>query len=824
MKRNGILILIFSLLLNTAAHSFEDFDFGNFDFGNFEDFDFGGMDFGNMDFGPGQFDFDDGGSDYDSLFGNSSSAQYSDEPQNSESTAKKSTVPEPKTTQEAFKNTVDDKVKKLTTTHKKAITEYLKPISVNLHALITHCSSFALGAKLKADLNPSVETASECVQLIDKIHTNSIYHRPLLLKEFASLREKLMGLAAVVAKTNKKFAELNTALTESLELPTPAQQKKQKQVFQDTTSVITKNIAPLIDDLKKVISHKTVESIIAEKRKKHAPRVSGSYAQGAGGWSNSASHYFNDGFSDTNYGYKSNSWGGGDDFWASDFGSNSWGNDWGNSWGGGWDSYGSSYDYGSGNDWGSSFRDTASSNTSSGLNNNFTVYGNSKQSSSYDAYDLDDEYTPSTPRPSEFNSVSQDISSLPVKDQIAQHMTALKKQLDTILQNYTEEKSPAKRIAFIKNILEQESFSTAIKHIIEVIEYMSTMLEDDGDMNALEQQYKAFKEQLLSYIPLMIHAATYASPPFELLFEEKKIAAEKKVDGQKARAIAENKKRQRLYSYQRLMQLLSVMRTDQQSPLFEAVVDNLLIHAQDILDKLTPFSTAPIDTLMSLNETVRLTTLSRQLYHEPIVIGYAALKQSEDEELTAARTKKLAPIKEKKESLSPAIAAYVQAQYALSHALITSINTVINEVRSAYQLTDEQPLNLDAVEVLQLFSSTMQAHLTAQYSEPQRTHFDSLLLPYSKSSYQEFEVQHGLLHELMKHWSPESAPETTDSETEQDQETSTDEYQEPSDSDGTTLRDFYPEETNASTADTFDQPLGAPLSADHQIADDIETQ
>ena len=220
--------------------------FGGFD----DDIDFGGM-FGNMDFS----NFDGFGDDIDfgGLFGgdegfgtnfdNELTTDY--EATNGKTENKKEAVKEPESVEAAFKESLDPSIKKLSKKHKEGIDTYLKAVSISLHTLITHCASFALGLKLKADLKPSADQAAEVSQLIDSIHTGSTYHMPLLYTEFDSLRAQLMVLPAALEPMNKKFATLATSLNDSLDLPSAAQQKKQKDLFKETTDIIKKKVTPL---------------------------------------------------------------------------------------------------------------------------------------------------------------------------------------------------------------------------------------------------------------------------------------------------------------------------------------------------------------------------------------------------------------------------------------------------------------------------------------------------------------------------------------------------------------------------------------------------
>jgi hypothetical protein len=773
-----ILIVTATLFFAAPINSFGDFDGFNFDNMNFGNFDFDSMDFGGFgddtDFG-GLFGGDQGfGTNFENDFA------YDTEESNPKKDSKKEAIKEPQSIEAAFKESLDPSIKKLSKKHKDSINTYLKAVSIALHALTTHCASFALGLKLKADLKPSADEAAEVSQLIDSIHTGSTYHTPLLYKEFTSLREQLISLPAALDPINKKFATLATSLNDSLDLPSAAQQKKQKDLFKETADIIKKKVTPLAADLKKVIAHKKVSEITATKKQKHQAKVRGSSASSSGGWSSNASRYFDDG-------YMSGGWGN----------SNTWGNnsDWGDSWGGGsnWDS-GS---WGGGNNWSGSsnygsdsYRSSSSSSSNKSPSSSPTQIYGSAGNFKYDDFDDDDNQYSSKNKGSSSNSPeSNTIDDLPIQDKIKQLILQVPKNLQKWQASYTAEKSPAGKIILIKSILEQKTFTGDIENLIKIFEY-NALEESDKKLAKKESD---FATTIIPFMPLMIHAATYSSPPFALYFEEKALATKENGNTQKARAVAEAQKRQRLYSYSQLIKLLGTIRSLMPTtPLFEAIVDELLKQATDILNKLSYFTTAPTNIFVSLDETLRLTTLSRQLFHEPIIIGYSTISnQTEDEK--KSRTKKLAPIRERKELTTEAICTYLEAQYALSQSLINTITQATESLGIELGIPEEEPINFDQSAVVAAFNAQLSSIINTQPEEA-REHLRSHLIPYNKTSYQNIEIQHALLLENLDHWHIKKIPVSSDTE-------------DISQNDLEMEDDLHSTETNANIANTLDPEL-----------------
>ena len=383
----------------------------------------------------------------------------------------------------------------------------------------------------------------------------------------------------------------------------------------------------------------------------------------------------------------------------------------------------------------------------------------------YDDYDTDNYKNNSIEQSSGYvghiDNADSKFDGLPLEEQITKLIALIKVQLGQWNQKYTEEKSPAARTSLVKSILENRSFAMVIKKITSVIESKTHEALSDK----AKAKYAELESQLITYLPLCIHAATYASPPFALYFAEKAIAAKEKVDTQKSRTIAEMQKKQRLHSYQELIKWLGTIRSlETTSPLFEAIIDNLLKYATEVLNKLSYFTTASTTKLASFDEIIRLTTLSRQLFHEPVVIGYSAVSTISEEE-KEKRTKKLVGIRERKAVTSKAINTYLTAQYELSTALITTIEEAATALRAQLGIDESTPLNFEQPAVVAAFSEKLSIIINAQDTDIKKDLLRTWLLPYNKKGYQDIEIQHALLAENLDLWrikKPEQPTDTAD--------------------------------------------------------------
>ncbi|MDQ5890223.1 MAG: hypothetical protein QG604_97 [Candidatus Dependentiae bacterium] len=748
MKKNLLIaILCFHA---TGLFSFDGF-MGEDPFAAFSD---GGMDdffskSGNADFDFGNMDF---GSESDDPFASLFGSGYGDDSESSsEQTGGKSKKPvEPPvaaSAEEAFKNGVAAEIKKLTPQYKEAIAFYLNEISSQLHALVTHSSSFVLGIKRKRELAPSTAIAEEAVQAIDAIKTNSLYHIALLSKEFEGLRVNIMAASNTIENLNAEFSALAATMPDSLDTPSSKEITQQKKLFRKAKSTTTKIIKPLIADLKKVIAHKSIKDRLAVKKKKYAPKVGGSRAGASGGWGSGAGRYFND---DYGYGGSGGGWG---DWGGGSGGGYSWDDGWsGGGYGGG---YGNDYDQ-------SDYRKSSSSRSSSPSTSNSSAVR--QPSRSFYGYDDEDDYQVSgrqnyTTRPTSFIPVSENFADLEPREQMRTILRLLPKNLEQWQRRYEAATTKPLKNAAVKTMLEDVSFTADAERLVKVIKLYKDLEATLDEL--LKEEYQKLYTVLPSYIPLLVHAVAYASPPLSELFEEKETLRIKKLSPEKAKEVAERNQRQRRWSYKMLIELLGFVRNSrkQHAKIFYLVVDELLKHARVILGKLEYFSKSlETGSVFSLETTMKLSALSRQLYHEPVVVGYAVLDEKNSDK-EGQRQERLDIVRAEKERVTALVAPIVEQQYELLHAIITIMQEAVESVRVDLNIEDGARLSLDDSDCTQKLSAKISDIINTTYGDhPQRNAINAVLIPYDQQKYQHLEVQHGLLVELMKMWSQKELP------------------------------------------------------------------
>jgi hypothetical protein len=721
---------------------------------------FEGFDFRNMDSMFGDMSLDDEGADpFASLFN-----QGSDGPAGSSSSFEDSSFSSPQkkeitppvatSLEEAFKNSLDAKVTKLTPQYKKALDEYLAPLITQLQILSAHCSSFSLGIKLKTELEPHAVAITNALQLITKLHKNSVYHILFLTKEFSSIREKLLKALPDITAINNEFEKLPTDTTDLAKVQNTAQKSAQKKLFSRIEEFHKKVITPLTTDLTKLFDHKQATAAIKERQKKYAALVKGSQASASGGWSSSANNYFNDGFDFGGYGGGGgSSWNdGGGDFWNSfgggaDFGGSSWG-DYG-------DGSGGSYDNWSSSDWSSSYKSGSSSSMPSSSSSQTSSYVASSPSRSA-SYDDDFSFDSSDSSPKKSSTMGAymppkepDISELEPVDQI--------KKLITLTQSHITAWPLTPNKNEIKKLLETPAFAADIERITRV---MILAAQNTNSLSSeLMAQYTTFKDTLEKAVSVCVDAATYASPPFASLFEEQARLTSKKVSLQEVRDGIEKAKRQRQYAYQKLLQLLGVIRAQESSTtLYAAILEKLQKHAYITLKNIEAFyEQEKKSRFLSLEQLIQITTLSRQLFHEPVAIGYAKVleqKEESDGEAPAKQQEKLAALRTKKQEVTESIAPLISKNYALYHTTITLLQEAVMAVRTDLKLADDQafvPNHINAIQALAAKVETLlssESYATHEYQADIR----ALLLPYDKKRYEHIEIQHALLTELLQWW------------------------------------------------------------------------
>jgi hypothetical protein len=757
--------VLFSGTLNPIG--FDDLFSGDGD--PFADFDFGSMDtmFNDMS-------FDDQSDPFSSLFNQStdqdsfsSSSPYSGESASSQK--KEVTPPVAESLEEAFTKSIDGKVTKLTPQYKKAMRQYLASVITQLQILLSNCSSFSLGIKLTTDLAPTANLISQALELVTKLQQNSVYHILFLSKEFSSAREKLVKAPADLISLNKKFDTLPSDTTTLTQTPSSSIKNNQKKIFKETESISNKLLNPLITDLKKLFAHKQAAAAITTKQKKHAAVIRGSQANASGGWNSSAPTYFDDNFG--LYGGGNSSWSeSGNDFWDSFGGNNSMGGyDWGNDFGGG---YSNSYNnWSSDTSWSPSRSSATSPQSSTSSSRTSSTRVGSEQSSFNDddfAFDTGSKkeahlggYTP----PAE-----SDIADLEPEDQI-------KKLIPLLTSHITKwETNPNKND--IKKLLETPSFGADIERLTRL--FMLLAQNKDTLSSKTLTQYMDFKKTLEKSITVCVDAVTYASPPFAALFEEHAHLTSKKISLQDVRNALAKAKRQRDYAYQKLLQLLGVIRAQEpESKLYSIILEKLQRHAYITLKQLSDSLEHNKKTeILSLEQLMQLTALSRKLFHEPVAIGYAVnvQPQNTDEESKSEKPQQiLAALLAKKEEIAEIMRPIIDKHYTIFHTAILILQDAVAATKQDMKLAEDEefiPRDINAIQALatkvdRILST--EPYASHQYNNEIRT----LLLPYDQQNYQHIEVEHALLDELKQFWLSENPDFTTTDTSDEDSETLT---------------------------------------------------
>jgi len=728
-------------------------------FGGGDDFDFGGMDFGSMDFGDDNNPFASlfgGGADNDEEFGSDFAGLEDEYGPREKGKAKDAPLPKDAASlEEAFKEGITPEVKKLSKQYKDALTKYLGSFSVSLEKLMAHLTSFTLGIRLKGELSASRKTITEALELIDKLRTSSLYHLALLQKEFTDLRKKLMDAISLVDALNTEYAGHKDGASADLLATPDSRQAAQDQALADKVrDAVTNKIVPLIADLKKVVEHKSIQARLAEKKKKYAPKVAGSRAGASGGWHSSANDYFDSGYGGSYGGY------GGfrDDYYG---GSSGGGYSWDDGgYGGGYSNYGGYDNYSSSggshsSDYGSSTKSTSSTPAPK------TVYGGSR--ANYPStFNFNEDYE-SNPAPHTAPAGGYQEPSLPADVTPKEDVVDLLKRVPTNLKkwhaHYKTARTSREKTAEAKKLLESPGFAADVERLSRLTELYPDVQDELTD--GQRESFYEFLDTLSEYVPMLVTAATYASPPYAKLFEEKRIVNEQGVSARKARKLAQNAQLQRQRSYRALMQWIYAMRNNRRSQkrLFTLIGDELLKLALPVLKKIKVFAELLEEAVpLTLEETMQLNTLSRQIFHEPIALSYPE-PDAENDGAASPQKGTLALLREEQKATETLVWPIVETQYALFHEIVLILQEATAETQRELGTTseddEEEPLDLDDPHVMHTFSRKIQYILsTTRDSHPQKQLLSEMLLPCDQNKFQKYEVQHTLLEELVRQWRP----------------------------------------------------------------------
>jgi len=497
---------------------------------------------------------------------------------------------------------------------------------------------------------------------MERLKNEKVFHVVLLGKDLAVTRKKLMTLPAKIKPLLTEYTALAGILDDSIKAKTTTeQQKRQKALAAKIESLITKELKPLEAPLTKLLEDKKVQEAVKGKQKKYAGKAQdnlkhknpdnySAYAGGRGGDWGSGNDYWNSGDSFDDFGSASdfgNFGGGSDDWgWSGGYGSGQGYDDW------------SSEGFGSGGFSGSS----GSGSISSSIGDTYGAGPAARSSSllkdesdwSPDAGETDTsdtQHTTASKTPAE-----EDLSALTPSEQYNKLLTTLPWRINQWRARYERAAGFNEKQALLKTILADPAFGTMAHHLALFTTLASKAHEQD----------EACSNAVLSAIPLLVGAAAYASPALEYIQD----AQEKMtLPGITAQAAKEKIKRdlyQRERSYKALLQWLKALRDNRgASPVaYEKVIDELLSHTEKVFDGLHSIlkEARAVETGSPLKFLMGLTSLSRQLFHEPVVIGYAVLSE-ESENVPTKRKERLAGLIAKKDALTKEMVPFVQNLY-----------------------------------------------------------------------------------------------------------------------------------------------------------------
>lgn len=787
MIKRRILLICCYALFSAPLHSagFDDLfggmgddPFAGFDFGGsggsggFDDL-FGGGDFGSL------FGGDSGGDPFASLFGgmgdndsSSFSSTFGKKSPSTDDTNAKEKEPEaplPATAEEAFLKGLEKTPKKVAHIYRDAVRSYLDTFGQKLHTLSSYLSGFTFGVVATARLSPAAELVMQLQVAVDQIKSQTVYHAALLKKDFEKTRKSIADLTPEFETLFTQCASLEGIVTDSLAAPTEKDRKKQDDVAKKVETFVTKKLDPIKKELDKVLKDKTSTETISNKQKKYKDREAkqgGRNTGMLGGWSDGSSRYFdNDFFGGQGGGW--DSYGSGGNFWNDDYnfgggyGSNSWG---GSNWsGGGWGGGSSSYSSSSSNRPSSASSSSSSSSGSTGISRPFfSNYDDDTSYSSTSTTSTDAKTTPAAP-----TSVAD--TDLPLKEQLTKLARSLPQALSEAEKKYERDGSPTKKMRSLRSLLQSKSFASTL----EKLEHYLSLFEDPESTDLrkhnkrVQNAVAAFIKDLTPRIPFLIKAVKYASPPFSTLLEEASQLHENKGDKKKAEQAVKAARYTMVKNYDTLMSILALLRRHEfLKPLHEAAVTELVTEATTCMSALESLL-AMKDIPLSFENTQHLATLSRQLLQEPIVIGYAALKNDSEEKKTET-DKTLQPLMDRKTKLTDAMLATIAQNKSAIENMLDCYARALASVKESKHLED-----LSDQEVLE--NKEWGPALSAALE-----HEGKALPPYRTSTITHLEVQLTVLQQTEQLWKPARTEEDqTDSSTDLDTLLATDDTTKP---------------------------------------------
>lgn len=672
---------------------------------------------------------------------------------------KEVTLPDAKTTKEAFSIALPEGAHKIPKMHKQAVKEFFGELTEKLNTLSVVPTRLVLGSRLREQLQPAIDTIITADKHAEQIFSQSVYYFALFSKEHNSLRQRITKAITESDKVIGLFFDLDEV--DSLKGPSSRQKRKRKQAFDKMTGLVKRSIEPIAAGLQKVIDDAKSAQQIETKKKKYAERAqkaqSGQNGNAFGGWSSGANDYFGDSYSMGGFGTNGWDYGMGANNWDSLLGGS---DSFGSGFGGGFDSgfgdfgghgvssggYGDYHSY-DGNAAGS---DGSSGSTSFGSG---MLWGGPEKDASSSLVDTD---TPDTSRGNPFlpaNSILDEHAPAPDRyEQLAQKTI---ERLSSYTQDFTIAENKKTKEAFLHKTVSDPAFSIDITRLTTLAELSSdpAVTAEQESNEAFAALTKKFEGTLQRAIPFLVAAAKYTAPPFSRLTEEHLLKKSDATMEQKSAQIqAKQHQHHRDRSYRALIGWLGTIRLTGQESMQQAVVRELHTHTQEVISALNNLlESMPPHQPVSFKQTEQLDTLSRQLLQEPIVIGYSTIP-NEVSTHDAAQKKTFAKLINDKKTLESKVIPLLKSSTELFEIMRQTLQNAIMKVREAIEnkttiLTDPSALSAVSREMETILNTTYSAH-------PALPALKKAMIPYNKEFFEQLEVQtvlHSKLTELWQH-------------------------------------------------------------------------
>lgn len=674
---------------------------------------------------------------------------------------KEVTLPNAKTTKEAFSTALPEGANKVPKMHKQAVEEFFGELTEKLNTLSVVPTNLVLGSRLREQLQPTIDTIITADKRAEQVRSQSVYYLALFSKEHNSLRQRITKAITESDKVIGLFFDLDEV--DSLKGPSSRQKRKRKQAFDKMNGLVKRSIEPIAEGLQKVIDDAKSSQQIETKKKKYAERTqkaqSGKDGNAFGGWSGDANDYFGDSYSMGGFGTNGWDYGMGGNNWDSLFGG---GDNFGEGFGGGFDSgfggFGSSGNFGSYDGSGSYGGDTRSSD--GGSSSGGVLWGGPESEADSSLADTDSpEKMNGNPFVRAHGDLAEDAPPTDRYDQLAQKMI---ERLQKHTQLFAAANKEEEKDKVLHKAVSERSFAADINHLTTLAQLSAdpAIATEQEHNEAFAALAKKFNAVLHAAIPFLVAAAKYVAPPFSRLTEEHFLKeSDATMEAKSAELHAQQHKHHRNLSYRALIGWLGTIRHTGQRKIQQAVVEELHTHTHKVITALnTLLESMPANQPASFEHTEQLDMLSRQLLQEPIVIGYSTIPNEVPAQDATQKTVFAKLINDKKQ-LESKIIPFLKSSSELFTIMRTTLQEAIMKVRKAVEnkatiLTDPNALSAVSREMETVLDTTHKDH-------PNLSALKKVMIPYRKEFFEQLEVQTVLHSKLLELWQhEEEVPES----------------------------------------------------------------